>query len=389
MRCAKQKVEKKGYKAMILKNATVLNDKFQFQKADVSINNGKFEKIGEKLEGDIETFDVKGNRIIPGYINIHMHGGVGYGVNNADVEGYNKLGRYLASTGTTSYLMTAATWPKDDLIKYVGVIKEAMDKGCEGANLLGINLEGPYLSERYKGAHRAEWLRTPKQVDFDEINDASGGNILVTTIAPEIDGGIDFIKTHKDKVKISLGHTNADYDCCMDAFKAGATQVTHMFNAMPSIHHRKLSLIAAAFETKSMVELICDGYHVDKTIVKMAYEMFGSDRIIVVNDAESMAGQPEGEYEACGGKVKVEGGVARLSDGTIAGGIASMHQCVTNLISWGVPAEDAIKMASFNPAKALDIEKKGVIKEGYDADFSIIDDKFNIKNVYIKGKLFE
>lgn len=374
---------------MILKNVTILNEHFEFEKTDVYIKDGKFEKIGTNLEIDDDSVDMDGKRVIPGYVDIHMHGGVGVAVNNADYEAYNKLGRYLASTGTTSYLMAPATWLKDDLIEYVSVIKEAMDKGCEGANLIGINMEGPYLAESHRGAHRAEWLRTPKQVSFDEVNEAAGGNILVTTVAPEIDGGIDFIREYSDKVKISLGHTGADFECCMEGFKAGATQITHMFNAMPSIHHRKLSLIAAAFESGAMVELICDGIHVDKVTVKMAYKMFGPDKIIVVNDCEMMAGQPEGEYDVCGGRVKVEGGVARLADGTIAGGIATMHECVTNLIKWGIEPQMAVKMATYNPVKALDIKGKGIIAEGYDADFNVVDDDFNITDVYIAGKLFK
>ena len=374
---------------MILKNATYLNDKFQFEKGNISVKDGKFEKIGVEPLNEDECIDMTGKRIIPGYVNIHMHGAVGQGVSDTDYEGYNKLSRYLASTGTTSYLMAPATWLKEDLVKFVGIIKDAIEKGCEGANLLGINMEGPYLSEKYKGAHRADWLRTPLQVDFDEVNEAAGGHIMVTTLAPEIDGGIEFVKNYKDKVKISLGHTAADYKCCMEAFEAGATQITHMFNAMPSIHHRDLSLIAAAFDSGAMVELICDGLHVDKTTVKMAYKMFGDDKIIVINDTEKFAGLPDGEYTTGYSKVIMKDGVVKLENGTIAGGSAPIHTCVKNLISWGISAESAVKMASYNPTVALEIKGKGLIKEGYDADFNVVDDNFDITDVYIGGKLFK
>ena len=374
---------------MILKNVTYLNDSFQFEKGDISIKDGKFEKIATSISDGGECVDMSGKRIIPGYVNIHMHGAVGQGVDNSDYEGYNKLGRYLASTGTTSYLMAPTTWLKEDLIKFVAVIKDVIERKTEGANLLGINMEGPYLSEKYKGAHRADWLRTPEEVDFDEVNEAAGGHIMVTTLAPEIDGGIEFVKKYKDKVKISLGHTAADFDCCMEAFKSGATQITHMFNAMPSIHHRDLSLIAAAFEAGAMVELICDGAHVDKATVKMAYKMFGDDKIIVINDTEKFAGLPDGEYFNGYSKLIVADGVAKLENGTIAGGSAPIHTCVKNLIRWGISAESAVKMASYNPTVALEIKGKGIIKEGYDADFNVVAENFDITNVYIGGKLFE
>lgn len=264
-----------------------------------------------------------------------------------------------------------------------------MKKGTEGANLLGINMEGPYLNPDYKGAHRAEWLRTPKEVDFDEVNEAAGGNIRLVTLAPELDGAMEFIKTHKDKVKISLGHGGTDYEKCQEGFENGATQVTHLFNAMPSIHHRKLSLIAAAFESGAMAELICDGLHVDKTVVMMAYRIFGADRLIVINDSVMAAGLPDGIYSECGSEIIVKDGIALLKNGTICGGTAPIFKCVKNLISWGICEQDAVKMASFNAAKAIDEKNKGKIAEGCDADFIAVDKEFSLTDVFIGGKRFE
>ena len=225
-------------------------------------------------------------------------------------------------------------------------------------------------------------------MDFNKINEASGENILILTVAPETDGALDFIKENSDKVKISLGHTGADYGTCMSAVKDGAKLVTHLFNAMPSLHHRNLSLIAAEFETDMMVELISDGLHVKDSCVKMAYKIFGPDRIIVINDTEIVEGLPDGEYESASGKVIVSNNVARLEDGTIAGGATSMHDCVKNLISWGIEEENAVKMASCNPAKLLKVKTKGIIKEGFDADLNIIDEDFTLSSVYVNGKQF-
>ncbi len=375
---------------MLLKNAVILNDKFEYEAADVYIKDGKFEKIGKDIDicGE-DVCDMSGKKILPGLINIHMHGAVGYNVTNANHKAYNEIGKYLASTGTTSYLMAPATYLKEDLIHYVKLINDSMKKGTEGANLLGINMEGPYLNPDYKGAHRADWLRTPKEVDFDEVNEAAGGNIRLVTLAPELDGAMEFVKTHKDKVKISLGHGGTDYEKCQEGFENGATQVTHLFNAMPSIHHRKLSLIAAAFESGAMAELICDGLHVDKTVVMMAYKMFGADRLIVINDSVMAAGLPDGIYSECGSEIIVKDGIALLKNGTICGGTAPIFKCVKNLISWGICEQDAVKMASFNAAKAIDEKNKGKIAEGCDADFIAVDKEFSLTDVFIGGKRFE
>lgn len=375
---------------MLLKNALYLNDKFEYEKADIYIKDGKFEKIGKIDEECCEdVIDMCGKKVLPGLINIHMHGAVGYNVTNADCKAYDEIAAYLASTGTTSYLMAPATYLKEDLKKYVKVIADSMKSGSKGANLLGVNMEGPYLNPNFKGAHRADWLRTPNEVDFDEINEAADGNIRLVTLAPELDGAMEFVKKYSGKVKISLGHGGSDYEKCMKGFKNGATQVTHLFNAMPSIHHRNLSLIAAAFEIGAMAEIICDGLHVDKTVVMMAYKMFGAERLIVINDSVMAAGLPDGIYSECGSKIVVKDEIALLENGTICGGTATIFKCVRNLIDWGVREEDAVKMASYNPAKAIGVERKGKISIGCDADFIVVDAKFGLTDVYIGGKKFE
>ena len=370
---------------MIIKNVKMLNENFEWITADIRIENGKFTEIGCFPEDGISFGD---KRVIPGFIDIHMHGAVGYNVVNADKSSYDKIGRYLASTGTTSYLMAPATYLFEDMKKYVALIGECVGRS-EGANLLGTNMEGPFLSAKYKGAHREDWLRSVREFDFDAVNECAKGTILVTTVAPETDGAIEFIRTHSDKVKISLGHTGADYDTCMEAFCAGAVQVTHLFNAMPSLHHRNLSLISAALDYGAMAELICDGLHVAPSVVRAAYKMFGSDKLIVVNDTVMAAGMPDGVYNECGAEVIVKDGIARQHDGTITGGTAPIIDCVKNLISWGIADFDAVKMASFNPAKSLGIKNKGLIKPGYDADFLTVDKDFNLTDVYIGGNLFK
>lgn len=369
-----------------IKNANILNDKFEFEKNDLQIDNGKIIKIGSDLSGG-EVIDANGAYVFPGLVNIHTHGAMGYDTIGCGYEGINEMSKLWAKTGTTSFMPTMVTALRDDACKAAEDVASAIDKGTEGASVVGIHMEGPYLSEKYKGAHRPDWLRTPKQFDFDELQTAAKGNIRLITMAPELDGGIEFIKKYADKVKISLGHTAATYDVCKEAFKAGAAHVTHLFNAMPGIHHRDLTLIAAAFESDAMVELIGDGLHVKKQTAMMAYKLFGDERMVLINDSVNAAGLGDGKYEFGGFNVTVKDGIALQDNGTICGGTASLWDCVKNMISWGVSIQSAVKMATYNPAKAIGLSDKiGSIKEGKDADILIVSNELELCDVFIKGR---
>ena len=374
-----------------IKNANVLNDRFEFEKADVVIKDGKIahktansEKAG-MAEGEI--IDACGKYVLPGLVNIHTHGAVGFDCVDCDYNGINEMSKYWASTGTTTFLATTTTASYDDTKKAMSVIAEAIKRGTDGAAVAGINMEGPYLAASHKGAHRADLLRSPKEFCFDDIQKAAEGNIKLVTLAPEVDGAIDFVKKHAKDVRISLGHTGAGYEDCMAAFENGAKHVTHLFNAMPPIHHRNLSLIAAAFENDVTVEIIGDGLHVKPVSVMMAYKLFGDEKLIFINDSMQAAGLGEGEYYFCGTHVVVKDNIACNDENTIVGGIASLWDCVKNAGSWGIPLESAVKMASYNPASAVGLgEKTGSIKEGLDADIVIASDKLDVEDVFVKGR---
>lgn len=379
-----------GLEKMVIKNATVLNDQFQFEKADVAVDDGKISKIApEIVDGSLEV-DAKGAYLLPGLVNIHTHGAVGYDTMDGGYDGLNAMSKYWAETGTTTFLPTTTTALYADTLRAMAVIAEAMETGVDGAAIGGINMEGPYLAESHKGAHRADWLRSVNAFDFDTVQDAARGKIQLVTVAPETDGALDFIRTHSGRVRISLGHTGADYATCMEAFAGGAKQVTHLFNAMPPIHHRNLSLIAAAFESGASVELIGDGLHVSPVMAKMAYQMFGADRMILINDSMNAAGLGEGEYDFCGMHVLVKDGMARQENGTICGGIASLFDCVKNMAKWGVPLEHAVKMASWNPAAAIGMEREiGSVAVGKDADLLLVSHDLALQAVYVKGKAYK
>ncbi len=373
----------------IIKNAAVLNGNFKFIQADVEVDGTLIRRIAPHIDG-APVLDANGAYLLPGLVNIHTHGAVGYDTTSCDYDGLNAMSKYWASTGTTAFLPTTTTALYDDTLRAMETIAAAAERGVDGAKILGINMEGPYLSERYKGAHRPDWLRSVREFDFDAMQHAAGGRIKLTTVAPETDGALAFIESCDSTVHVSLGHTGADYETCMAAFQAGATQVTHLFNAMPPLHHRSKSLIAAAFESGAMVELIGDGLHVSPTMAKMAYAMFGPDKIILINDSMNAAGLREGEYEFCGMHVTVQGGVARQEDGTICGGIAPLFECVKNMVAWGVPLEEAVKMASYNPACAVEAQARvGSIVPGKDADLLLVSKELELQQVFVKGKAFK
>lgn len=369
-----------------IKNASVLNDKFEFEKSDVILDGGKIIQKGTDLTAG-EVIDACGKYVLPGLVNIHTHGAVGYDCADCDYAGINEISKYWASTGTTSFLPTTTTASYTDTERAMKTLAGAIERGTEGAAVAGINMEGPYLAASHKGAHREDLLRSPAEFDFEKMQEAANGNIKLVTLAPETEGAIDFVKKYSGSVRISLGHTGAGYEACVDAFENGARHVTHLFNAMPPIHHRKLSLIAAAFEKGAEVELIADGLHVNAVSAMMAYKLFGDDKMILINDTMQAAGLGEGEYDFCGTRVIVKNGLACREDGTISGGITPLWDCVKNMISWGVTLESAVKMASYNPAAAIGLgDITGSIKEGKDADIIVVSDSLELTEVFVKGK---
>lgn len=373
----------------IIKNARILDAEFKFCRADVAIDGARIAKIAPGLEGG-EILDADGAYLLPGLVNIHTHGAVGFDASDCDGGGLCAMSKYWASTGTTSFLPTTTTGLFGDTKNAMATIAAAAKANTGGAKIAGINMEGPYLSKAYKGAHREDWLRSVCEFDFDEIMTAADGLIKLVTIAPETEGAVDFIKKYHNSVHISLGHTGADYETCKAAFASGASHVTHLFNAMPPLHHRRRSLIAAAFESGAFAELIGDGLHVCPTSAVMAYKMFGADKMILINDSMHAAGLGEGEYDFCGLHVTVKNGIALQDDGTICGGIAPLLDCVKNMNAWGVPLEEAVKMASYNPACAIGMEKRiGSIAEGMDADLLLVSEKLDLLRVFVDGKTIQ
>ena len=335
----------------------------------IVIKNGIIADISDNVKkGDINA---DGNRVIPGLIDVHTHGCVGLDTMDADFE---PMCRFYAEHGTTSFLPTTMTMDYDALKRVTNAKTD-----FKGANILGFHFEGPYISPKHKGAQNEKYIKNPSVEDFKQFK-----NVQMITLAPELQGAMEFIKAVTPDCVVSIGHTDCDYETALNAIENGALCLTHTYNAMPSFHHRNPGPIGAAFEKHIYAQLICDGLHISKPTVLATYKMFGADRLTLISDSIRCAGLPDGEYESGGLKVFLKEGAARLADGTIAGSSATLLDCVKTAISFGISFDDAVKMASETPANMLGI-KKGRIEKGYDADLLIVDKELGIKTVVIGG----
>ena len=343
---------------MIYKNA-----KINGEIKDIRVENGKFAEIGKINESGI---DLQGQEVIPGLIDIHTHGAMG--VDTMDGENIEKISEYLLKNGITSWLPTTMTVSMEDIKRVTDTIPNT-----KGAKILGYHLEGPYISKNRKGAQNEKYIKNPDIAEFENHK-----NRKMVTLATELPGSMDFIKTCKSVV--SIGHTDCDYETAMEAIKNGAKCLTHTFNAMPPLHHRNVGPIGAAIDENIYVQVICDGLHIHKSVIKMLYRTFSADRMILISDSMRATGLADGEYEFGGQMIDVKNGIARTKDGALAGSTSNLRTCIKKAIEFGIPKDDAIKMASETPAKLLGI-KKGKIEVGYDADFAVVDDEMNIKGI--------
>ncbi len=351
----------------------IFNAKLNNRLASIEIADGKIISVEKnRASGDI---DAKGKNVIPGLIDVHTHGCGGHDTMDAD---FAPLCKKYAEHGTTSFLPTTMTMDEASLLRVT-----SSDTSHYGANILGFHLEGPFISAKYKGAQNEAHIR---KADFNEFSRYKNAKMI--TIAPETEDAYDFIsKVERLGCIVALGHSAAGFEQASKAFELGAKSVSHLYNAMSPFHHRDTGIIGAAFMHKAYAQIICDGLHVSKSAFLTAYKMLGSDRLTLISDSLCSAGMPDGEYISGGLKVILKSKEARLEDGTLAGSSAMLIDCVKKAIEFGVPFDDAVKMATETPAKLLGVNK-GVIAEGYDADLLIVDDELKLDTVIINGKVF-
>ena len=374
---------------MFYKNARIFCSDFTFREGAFEVVDGKFGRIlPEEVPAD--AIDLGGATVIPGLIDVHSHGNSGADFSDGDYEGLKAMAAYYAQVGVTSFAPASMTLPYDILEKAFANARKLVDEAPEGLSVLrGIQMEGPYFSYKKRGAQNPDYLKEPDFEGFMHLQEGCGGLVRIVDIAPELPGAAEFVEKAKDICTVSIAHTDSDYDHAKAAIDAGVTHLTHLYNAMPAIHHRNPGVIPAAAESPNVrVELICDGLHAHPAMVRFAFTVFGGERMVLVSDSGRCCGMPEGsKFELGGQDAWLRDGVARLGDGTIACSATNLWNCMKNAISFGVKEEDAVRAASYNPACAIGAGALvGSIATGKVADFVICDGNYANKRVFLAGK---
>lgn len=361
----------------------------RFVRGGFSVENGRFAHVLEDVPGPAEDLD--GALVIPGLVDIHVHGCAGADFSDGDYAGLVRMARYLARRGVTSFAPASMTLPYDALDKAFHAAARLRREGlADGARLMGIQMEGPFLSREKRGSQNPAYLRLPDWDRFLRLYDAAEGLLRIVDVAPELPGAVEFTRRASEKCRVSVAHTAAGYDQAAAVFDAGATHLTHLFNAMSGIHHRHPGPIGAASERENVTaELICDGIHVHPSAVRMAFRLFPG-RICLISDALRCCGMADGSYSLGGQEILLSGGVARLTGGAIAGSAADLYQCMRRAVSFGIPREQAVWAATALPARVIGRESEtGAIADGRAADFVICGGELEPEVVYLGGKRLE
>ena len=373
---------------MLLIHANYLDEDFRLVQGDIEIEGGKILRVGKDLprkEEDLAVDCAGSYTVVPGFVDVHIHGCAGADTCDATREALEAMAAFLLAHGVTSFCPTTMTTSRETIQAALLAAKDMMDHPMEGgARVVGVNMEGPFIAKERKGAQKEEDILPPDFPLFQRFYEESGGIVRLVDVAPEQPGGLDFVEKASQLCTVSIAHTTADYDQAKAAFDKGVTHATHLFNAMSGLHHRKPGVVGAVFDdSRVRGELICDGFHIHPAVLRAAFRLLG-DRALIVSDSMRANGMPEGEAFDLGGQmVTVHQGKALLPDGTIAGSVTNLHQEIKNLVSFGVPFEQAVKAATLVPARAIGLDGEiGSIAPGKRADLVVLDENLDIAAVY-------
>ena len=362
---------------MLYKNANIFVDG-QFQHGAFRVEAGKFTEVLNTVPAE-DGVDLENQYVIPGLIDVHNHGNSGADFSDGDYDGLVKMARYLAQNGVTGFAPASMTLPYDVLeTAYRTAVRLGSEQPSGCARLMGIQMEGPFFSEKKKGAQNGAYLKDPDLDAFKRLYDVSEGLLRIADVAAELPGAAKFTEQASKLCTVSIAHTDCSYEEASAVFDAGASHLTHLYNAMPGSERENV-----------VAELICDGQHIHPSAVRMAFKLFPG-RICLISDALRCCGMPDGQYTLGGQDVFLKDSVARLADGTIAGSATNLYDCMRKAVEFGIPKEQAILSATLIPAKELGREAEaGSIAPGKLADFVVCDETLNRKAVYLSGNRLE
>ena len=373
---------------MFYKNARIYCSDFKFHHGAFEVKDGLF---GAVLPENVpeDAIDLQGATVIPGLVEVHSHGAAGVDFSDGDYEGLKAMAAYYAGCGVTSFAPASMTLPYEVLSVAFGNAKRLVEEAQPGlAVLRGIQMEGPFFSYAKRGAQNADYLKEPDFEGFKKLFDDCGGLIRIVDLAPELPGAAEFTEQASKLCTVSVAPTDSDYNHAKAVFDAGATHLTHLYNAMPPVHHRNPGVIPAASENENVqAEIIADGYHIHPASVRLAFAMF-KNRMVLVSDSGRCAGKENGyQFDLGGQMAELRDGVAKLGGTeTIACSAASLWQCLMNVLSWDIPEEEAIRAATYNPARAICADKViGSIEPGKVADFLICTPDYSEKRIFLAG----
>ena len=371
---------------MKITNGNVFLDNRGFEQKDLTFAG---DRITFADTDDKDVFDAEGMYVLPGFVEMHMHGCCGADASNGELEDFATMSDFLGKNGVTSFCPTTMTLPIPTLEKAFCAANEYRKKQTSGSRLIGCNMEGPFFSMAKKGAQNPAYIKDPSIEAFDRLWDASEGCIAVADLAPELPGAMEYIEHVSKKTTVSIAHTMSDYDTAVKAIESGVTSCTHLFNAMPPYTHRAPGVVGAVFESDTMfAELICDCIHIHPAVIKAVFKVMGDDRVCVISDALPCTGLEEGQkYQLGGLDIYLKGNCARLEDGTLAGSACTQFMDFQKIVRAGVPLESAVKACTANPARNLGIyDRLGSLTEGKLADVIVLDKDLELKAVFIGGK---
>jgi N-acetylglucosamine-6-phosphate deacetylase len=378
-------------KSLLLKNCRLFNTKAD-KKTDILIKKGKIEKISEvkKISNKDIILNIEGRTVVPGFIDIHIQGAGGADVLDGTEESLQTISQTCTRFGTTSFLATTVYQTNKENY-HLKITSKNVGRDLGGANLLGIHLEGPFISIKKKGMISPLCITEPSLFIFNNIMEITKNTLRIMTIAPELNGNLNIIKKLKNsRVIASLGHSNCSYKEALLGIDAGISHVTHLFNAMPQLHHREPGPLLAIFESKNLsVQIISDGIHLHPGVLRLAFNLIGGERCILITDGMQAMGLPDGKYIYNGVEYESRDGTARYHDGTLIGTSLGLNQLVQRLKQFtNCTLNFAIKTVTENPARLLGIERnKGSIKIGKDADIVVLDDDFSVWATIVGGKI--